>query len=1201
MRSAARAAFAAVFALSAAAYGGVTLDFSSAGPLPADAGRGVLRRAAMAVGASAMDPSAVGVGETVELKLFDGVAFSLSVVAAPPAGIAGRSFIARDAAGTASAIVKTGKGGLRVFIDDFGNGRSYTVRAKDGRAEAVELDRTQTGGECCGTCSGGLGDAPATEPAAVPAAGRRAFAAAPAGGSGFDLAEQKTVIDILVAFDQGAKAWARDTWANAEWKDEGTMEEFAGYAVDKMNMVLEKSQLLDRFCYRLVGVTEVDATYTAVNQPVLLALQAGSAPFSNVAAMREKCGADTTTLLVDRTSGDTSGTGFALQGTNGTDYASFAAANMNCNVCDIKRVDERYTMSHETGHNMGCGHSNTQGDDSGPEPGPFPYSCGYHFTDKNGVRRHTVMAYNYDGSGNGNYLSVPYFSTPEITPEEYGVPLGVEGVNDNRQVLIHTHKGVSTYREHKIPYDWDVRFLDGNGNDIPDGAYFAYPLYVTLSHQNPNATIYCTYDGSTPTRESPNYPVGTRIPVYETGTITACAVVDGVAQSVRTVRFVEGVVWKGDSSGAGIWSADQSETPWTASNRTVAQPFENGWSNVEFPDLADGVSPIVTVKGAVSPLSSSFAAATTAYIFEKGGEDATIHLRDACFAPSGDLTFNVPVTIDAVAFTNPANHTLTFNAPFGQTVTETSGYCTNMIGIGSAGTLVVAPGAGKTQMFDTFNNVGWFYNNARFRVGEGTVVFKGPANSNNGLFGSTRLEVGAGGNLVFDLDGRLAKDGTPISGAGAVCCKSVVSANSLVWTNSSWSGTIVFEGLVSDDSTKNFQPERYGNAGSKIVFRNCEIFYFINNNATFPGTLVLDGDGALRFGGNGYSNNWNAFGELAGDGSISASSNHKQAYVFNTATNYTGSISIGAANYASAKQGRRVVFGSVSAAADLPAQSATVTLQSGAAAAIGGSATWSAYHGVDLSGTLAVKGANATLDCDASAATGLRLNDGATLRFDAADAKLTFEKAPVFASGTVRVAFGPGVSPVSGRILVAWPSGSAPDGTFAFSDSALAAQWDLCKTSGGLAVKPKNRFDVPGTELLCFTEAQLSDWLDDNNFWMYEENNPGATWCDFLAETGENGYVNWMNYALGFGAESASEKLVATVSVAGASVTVSVAGSLANAPAIPGGRLLCTLYSADEVGDWDGGTAMEGRTAVLQTGSAPRGFYFVTVSLVGNP
>ena len=141
-----------------------------------------------------------------------------------------------------------------------------------------------------------------------------------------------------------------------------------------------------------------------------------------------------------------------------------------------------------------------------------------------------------------------------------------------------------------------------------------------------------------------------------------------------------------------------------------------------FPDLAEVSSATVTVKGAVAPSSVSFSAINTAYTFDKGDADAKITIPNANFAPSGDVTFNVPVQISATTFTNLTGCALTFNAPFGQTIDATSGYCTNLVTISPYGTLTVAPGAGKTQTFDTLNNQnGGFSSNATFRVGEGKV------------------------------------------------------------------------------------------------------------------------------------------------------------------------------------------------------------------------------------------------------------------------------------------------------------------------------------------------------------------------------------------------------------------------------------------------------------------------------------------------
>ena len=1130
---------------------------------------------------AAAAPTSISIGDTFDISFPDGSAFSLKVVSAPPAGIAGQSFIARDGRSNASAVVKPLADGVRIAIDDFENARNFSLRVKDGVATYSIHDNSDAPADVCATCNDAGAHAPLPQSQVTGGAPKKAQAAKLllADAAAFPLAEQRSVVDILVAFDQGAKAKCASLGFDG-------MDDFADYAVNKMNTVLANSKLDHLFSYRLVGVAEIDGAWTQIDSALLNSLRIRNGSLAKLSQARETCGADTITLLIDRTNGTTSGIAYEYNMSSGFDGPlKFDSQNYACNVCDINTVYSRYTMSHETGHNMGCGHSNRQGSNSGP--GRYSDSCGYHFTDANDVRRSTVMAYTYAGDDNFGYNPIPYFSTPDISPAEYGCALGVEGTNNNRRALTLTHADIAGLREHVVPYEWDVRFVDDGGNDIPDGAYFPSYHYVTMTNSVLNATIYYTYDGSTPTASSASCSPGTRFTMSGKRTITACAVTNGVALSVRTITFNQGLAWSGEAgqNGNGAWlHADASVRAWSKSS----DYFIND-DSVVFPDLAQNAAPTVSVHGTVAPSSAAFPAVQTVYTFNKGTADALIHLRGAAFAPHGDLTFNVPVWLDAVAFTSPANHTVAFNAPFGQSLTETSGHCTNMIGIGAAGTLAISPGAGKTQTFDFFNNVGWFYNTAQIRVGEGTVVFKGPV-GNRGLFGSAKLDVAREGRVILDV-GSAADDPlytSVVSGEGTVVHRAVLPLHTSHWTNSAWRGTIAFEGLAADATTKDFQFENYGNANSKILLRNCAISYLMNNNATFPGTLVLDGDGALRFGDNGYSNNYNVFGALEGDGSISASSNHKQAYVFNVATNYTGSITIGGSS-----SGRRIVFGTANS---LPSQAASITVQSGATASIGGGATWSAYHGIDVSGTLIVKGADATLACNASAALGLRLKDGATLRFDAADAQLVFARVPTFASGGVKVAFAGGVLPADGKRLLAWPEGSVPNGTFAFADAALASGWELVKTSAGLVVKPKNRYDVPGTGGYIAYDSALESWLDDENFWMYEE--LGWTWQEFMDETGANGYLNWQNYILGLSASDPLAKIKAKIGFdSQGNVVVSVADSIPRAPTVAGFSVECELLQTADLENWPSeGAAMNGKAIAIPVEHGNR-FYKVTVKI----
>jgi len=1112
------------------------------------------------------------VGDRISLSLPDGQSsFALEIVSAPPPGIAGQSFIAKDVASSASAIVKPRNEGVHITVDNFAGNKIYTFDIKDGAKTFAVHEKTSIPDECatCNDLNGTNGlkalngfngfkalngtnglngsnalnglnglKAPKALNGSSGANGPKAL-----NGAEFPVASQRAVVDILVAFDQGAKAWAENT---ANWEGGDTIEEFADYAVNKMNMVLEKSQLLDKFSYRLVGIVEVDATYTIINNALLEALRLrNNAALAPVAAARERCGADTITLLIDRdrNKSNTSGLGYEYK-TQWTDK-SFDANGYTCNICDIKTVYERYTMSHEQGHNLGCGHSERQGSNSGP--GRYSYSCGYHFVDAAGTNRYTIMAYDHTDPASGTYYPVPYFSSPEITPSEIGMPVGTP-TNDNRQTILQTYNDVSAWREHVVPYEWDVRFIDDNGNDIPDGTYFVNTLYVTLTNDNPAATIYYTFDGSTPGPGSYSCPNGQRFPLYESKKITACAVTNGVAMSVRTVAFNAGQFWSGEAgqNGSGAWADDDAVLSWD--NPPHAYDI---WTPVVFADIPSCSAATVSVCGAVAPYGSAFPAIDTTYTFEKGTADALIRLRDACFTPSGDLTFNVPVQFDAVAFTNPANHTVAFNAPFGQTVTETSGYCTNMIGIGGNGRLVVSPGAGKTQTFDKLDT-DWFYSSARICVGEGTVVFKGPSDPDKGIVANTGISVDGQGCLVFDTTGKIAGVYSSLSGEGTVVCKAVASASSLKLTDAAWKGTLVFENLVVDSTTQNFQFELYGNVNSRILLRNCAISYLNGNNATFLGTLVLEKDAAGHAAFttvNGSSGKYNVFGALEGDGAMSFATGQRQGYVFNVATNYTGDISVDAQNNYGVVGGRYIVFGQVTSASDLPSQSATVTVKPGATASIGGGATWYAYHGVDIGGTLLVKGANATLDCNSSAAIGLKLDDGATLRFEAADASLAFAKAPTFASGTNYIAFASGISPTNGMVLVRWPDGSSPVGVFAFADSALSERFVLNKTVTGLVV---GNAPLSATVPVSITVRYWDDGWKDKSLgfelpsgWVTNYY-PSLDAVEAVAakynDRAANGAAVWQCYMLGLDPTNAASKVSLAMSVTGNEIHFAIEG-----------------------------------------------------------
>ena len=435
-----------------------------------------------------------------------------------------------------------------------------------------------------------------------------------------------------------------------------------------------------------------------------------------------------------------------------------------------------------------------------------------------------------------------------------------------------------------------------------------------------------------------------------------------------------------------------------------------------------------------------------------------------------------------------------------------------------------------------------------------------------------------------------------ITGEGTLVCDATLPTKGYGLTSETWKGTVAFRNFNNENVAKDFQTEKYGNAQSKVSFTNCKIPYLKNNNAIFAGTVVLDGDSALTIK-DGYSDNYSIFGALEGNGTMTFLDKPKQWYVFNTATNFTGSINVQHGWYnGNVAQGRRVVFGTTASTQDLPTQSASITVKSGAMAALGANATWYAYHGMEIAGTLIVKGAGATLSCHSAGAMGVKFTSGATLRFDAADAVLTCLTNFSFSSGTVSVAFANGVVPSDRQVLVLWPTGSpAPAGNFAFANNSLASTWELAKTSTGLVVKPKNRFDVPGTDSYIIYDSALESWLDDENFWMYEDH---MTWQEFMEERGANGYFNWQNYILGLSASDPFAKVKTKIGFdSQGNVVVSVSDSIPRAPAVTGFYVACKLLQTSDLESWpSSGTPMNGKAIAIPVEHSNR-FYKVIVEI----
>ena len=120
------------------------------------------------------------------------------------------------------------------------------------------------------------------------------------------------------------------------------------------------------------------------------------------------------------------------------------------------------------------------------------------------------------------------------------------------------------------------------------------------------------------------------------------------------------------------------------------------------------------------------------------------------------------------------------------------------------------------------------------------------------------------------------------------------SLQTLLKNSTNWNGTLALSGLTQN-TAPGFNFSNYGNVNSKIQLTNCWIKYLDNESSYFEGCLVLCDDVSHNPAfktSDGYSDRYNKFGELAGNGAIYAGTRQLQMYSFLAASNFTGSITI---------------------------------------------------------------------------------------------------------------------------------------------------------------------------------------------------------------------------------------------------------------------------------------------------------------------
>ncbi len=388
---------------------------------------GVIRRVEIPAGEAPVFKGNLAVGDSLDVRLFDGCEIVLSLQEATPTQCGGAAFLATadgyDGQFVAAVVLKDGL--MQIDIQDYLAGRVYSVLASPERTIVKEMDPS------CLPC--GCGESPE-----VPSVQTEQASGSAGVSSCMTVSSQYSasfaLVDILVVYDTLGAAWA-----NSEG---GGTETFAEVQVQKMNAVLANTNLDQHFRFRLVGVYEVGGSAGGSIPYALQAAQSGTLRLNGVLwdgvkAKRDEVEADIVCVLIDNgSSTGTTGQGYSLR-QDSSGFSEYAY-----NACLIRAVAQSQTMTHEVGHNMGAGHATAVADETNRGPQYFSYSSGYYFTGTDKAGYHTVMAYNTDGYGN-YYTSAPYFSSPNYTYKS--VPVG-DAYHDNSFTIQQTFPEVSGYR-----------------------------------------------------------------------------------------------------------------------------------------------------------------------------------------------------------------------------------------------------------------------------------------------------------------------------------------------------------------------------------------------------------------------------------------------------------------------------------------------------------------------------------------------------------------------------------------------------------------------------------------------------------------------------------------------------------------------------------------------------------------------------------
>ena len=200
-------------------------------------------------------------------------------------------------------------------------------------------------------------------------------------------------------------------------------------------------------------------------------------------------------------------------------------------------------------------------------------------------------------------------------------------------------------------------------------------------------------------------------------------------------------VWSGTEGGNGTWSTSAADLVWNDKSAS----FEND-NKVSFGDIPEA-NPTVTVSGRVQPKGIGFDNAESRYHFIPGNE-ALIALNGPLVFGQGEVILGVPVqTSSGIDINSGMRVTLGLFGPELEAASAGAAY-TQTLNLRPGGTLILAPGEGKTQRVKEFSST---TADSVLVISNGIVAAaEGGTYGSSGFFRDISPVVEAGGVLLFD-------------------------------------------------------------------------------------------------------------------------------------------------------------------------------------------------------------------------------------------------------------------------------------------------------------------------------------------------------------------------------------------------------------------------------------------------------------------